>query len=169
MKPYFYLALFLPVSVLAQDRNIVLDEGIFGVPWASSEAELVEILGDPNGHFRISRFRKLVYFGKSHSFLFVNDQLKGYYLLEHNHTNLFNTPVSINQDFDQVTVSVEGREIIGKLFEEVETLIGRELGEPDYRANFATDFVSVRFTFSGSMGSGETSFRLSGIEIAYEL
>tara|TARA_B110000858_G_scaffold89711_2_gene103760 strand:+ start:26182 stop:26664 length:483 start_codon:yes stop_codon:yes gene_type:complete len=159
----------LPLSLSAQSWDIVPDEGVFGVRWTASEAELIETLGEPNGYFELSRFRKMVYYGKSHSFLLINNQLKGYYFLEHNHSNMLNESVAKNQQFDQAVVTISGKSVFDESFEDVENLLDIELGEPDYRASFITDFVSVNLTFP-SMTMGSTrSFRLGGVEIKYEL
>ena len=164
----FFLWL-IPAISFAQNWNIDLDKDVFGVPWGASESELVEALGEPNGYFNISRFRKLVYYGKSHSFLLVNNQLKGYYLHEYNQTNLLNESVVVNQEFDRATVTINGKDIMDKSFADVESALGVDLGDPDYSTSYITDFVSVEFSFSSTTIAASRSYRLGGLKILYQL
>lgn len=165
-------AMLISVSAVtfAEPLNIVADENVFGVPWDADQDTLSKTLGEPNGSFTISKYKELVFYGKSHSFLFVRGKLKTYFLDERSHHALQKEAVAMNQEFDVGTITLNGKEVIGKTFSEVESHLGVELGDPDYRAEIITDLSTVELSFTSSRFNGGTpSFRLTGFTVHYEL
>ncbi len=150
--------------------DIVPAESVLGVPWDSTEEETVAILGAANGHFQATKYKKLVFYGKSVVLVFNRGHLKGFRYRDVCCRDLYNTPVSINSNYSVEPVVLHGFDLTNKSFPEINNALPYELGLPDYRATIATDEVILEFGFSSSSyPDAEKEFFFSSLKIDYEL
>ncbi|ODC00526.1 hypothetical protein A3197_09370 [Candidatus Thiodiazotropha endoloripes] len=145
-------------------------KSVLGVPWNSSEAEAMKILGSPNGYFHATKHKKLVFYGKSVVLLFKRGKLKGFRYYEACCRALYQMSVSINSKYSKEPISLDGVKLSGSSFHNLNRSLSYELGLPDYRAEIATDEVTIRLGFTGSGYPGKAEeFHFSSIEVDYDL
>ncbi|MBV1788529.1 hypothetical protein KQ940_10730 [Marinobacterium sp. D7] len=154
----------------ALSLDIVPSESVLGVPWDSTEQEVAKILGESNGYFQTTKYNKLVFYGKSVVLIFTRGKLKGFRYHDVCCTDLYNTSVSINSKYSREAVVFNGIDLKGKTFQEINELLPFELGKPDYRAEIATDEVTIEFGFSSRGYPGQQDqFNFNSLKIDYEL
>lgn len=154
----------------ALSLEISPSESVLGVPWDSTEEETTEILGESNGYFQATKYKKLVFYGKSVVLIFNRGKLKGFRYHDVCCNDLYNTSVSINSKYSMEPFILNGLDLKDKSFEQVNEAVPYELGSPDYRSEIATDAVTIEFSFSSRSYSGqEKQFKFNGIKIDYEL
>ncbi len=164
----FVLSLIWSSHVYALD--IEPAKSVLDVPWDSSEEEAKKLLGAPNGYFQATKHKKLVFYGKSVVLLFKRGKLKGFRYYEACCRALYQMSVSINSNYSKEPISLDGIKLSGKTFQEINSSLSYELGSPDYRAEIATDEVTIKLGFSGRRYQSKAEeFHFSSIEIDYDL
>lgn len=150
--------------------NVSPASSVLGVPWGSTEEETIKVLGVPNGHFQTTKHKKLLFYGKSIVLLYTRGRLKGFRYYEACCRILHTMAVSINQQYSNVPLTLDGVELKGKPFQELSKSLPYDLGISDYRSEVATDEVTMKFGFSSKGYPGQTQeFYFSNLEIDYEL
>jgi len=170
MKAFVIALLFLaPVYGFAMD--VFPAKSVLGVPWDSSEEKMKQILGEPNGYFATTKYKKLYFYGKSVVLIFVRGKLKGFRYYDTCCQVLENTAVSINSKYSNEPLSLNGTLLTGKSFEAINKALPQEMGKPDYRAEIATDEAVIRFGFIGKGGyPGQAqAFDFYRLEVDYML
>lgn len=164
------LALLLLVPAYGFSMDVNPSKSVLGVPWDSTEKETTQILGEPNGYFRATKYKKLVFYGKSVVLVFVRGKLKGFRYYDTCCQVLYQIPVSINSKYNNEPISINGKELTGKSFNEINKALPQELGNPDYRTEIATDEATIKFGFSGRGYPGKAEeFYFNSLEIDYVL
>lgn len=169
MKKFVMMILFLaPVCGFSMD--VIPSKSVLEVPWNSTEKEAKSVLGEPNGYFNTTKYKKLVFYGKSVVLVFDRGELKGFRYYDTCCQVLHRMSVSINSEYDYETISINGIELSGKTFVEIDEALPQKLGRPDYRAEIPTDEATIRLGFSGMGHSGETDeFHFHSLEVDYHL
>ena len=170
MKKIILLSLLIYTgSIFAID--ITPSESVMDVPWNSTEKETVKKLGEPNGYFNITKFKKIVFYGKSIGLVFNRGKLKGFRYYDTCCMSLYDMPVSINSKYQTDPLLLNGIELTNKSFSELNDSLTYELGKPNYNVEIATDEATIKFSFTGRgyPGSGTQDFTFSSIEIDFEL
>lgn len=170
MKKIILLSLLI-YSGSAFAIDITPSKSVMGIPWNSSEEETHGLLGKPNGYFEVTKYKKIVFYGKSIVLVFSRGKLKGFKYYDTCCRALYEMPVSINSKYQNEPLMLNGVKISGKSFNEIKSSLSYDLGEPDYRAEIATDETTIKFGFSGRghPGSTKQEFKFGSLEIDYEL
>ena len=169
MKKFIILFLFLTSNAIASDWNIDIENGPLGVKWNASEKEVIEVLGQPNGHFNISKHRKILFYGKTITLFLSRGKLKEVMYAEHESYALMNTPVSYNADFDKAEITISNQKVIGENFDNVAKALKVDLGAPDHQVELATDSADIYLSFSSSVWDGKKNYQLTRYRIKYQL
>ena len=103
--------------------------------------------------------------------LFNRGKLKGVRYYDTCCRALYDMAVSINSKYQNEPLFLDGVKLSGKSFEDINKSLPYDLGEPDYRAEVATDEATIKFGFTGTGRPGTTKqeFNFGSIEIDYEI
>ncbi|MEW8383217.1 MAG: hypothetical protein AB2704_15310 [Candidatus Thiodiazotropha taylori] len=160
----------LVLSDYAFSLDLEPSKSVLGVPWDSSEEEAMKLLGSPNGYFQATKYKKLVFYGKSVVLIFKRGKLKGFRYYDVCCRALYQMSASVNSKYSNEPLSINGTLLTGSSFQTINRSLPYELGSPDYRAEIATDEVTIKLGFTGTGFPGKAEeFLFGSIEVDYEL
>jgi hypothetical protein len=155
-----------PARFSKLDRTIDPDGLIYGLRFGSTEKQVLDAFGVPNGVIAISETRKALLYGKSHLFVFRGGKLRELRIGEH----VINWEVARQMDgnpfFDRGDWVVKPGIRNGMSFEEVQKALARPGVAPDHRYSYDTKEASVSLSFSSYSQPGRpVEYRLIGLSI----
>ena len=178
MKPYVpVLLVFLALVSAGASRGaapmspvIDPDRGVYGVPFGSTEKQLVEKLGPPSGAIQLSSSRRALIYGKSHAFVLR----KGTFRMLIVSQSVLDYRVSGGMEPHPTVDSINwvlGPGIkSGMNYLQVAKALNRTDAQGDYNLKYETANARVELQFSGKQGArgDPESFTLHGFVIEYE-
>ncbi len=156
-------------SLKAFSIEIESDKSVMGVPWNSTESKVIEILGQPNGHYKATKYTKYIFYGKSVVLVFKKDRLKSIQYSDVCCSFLYNAQVTVNEPDGSKGLVLDGVEMVGKDFVQLSKELPYKLGQPGYHKNFETEFGSVKIQFTKLTENGKQSFKFNSLEVKYEM
>lgn len=146
------------------------DRGAYGVPFGSTEKQVIEKLGAPTGTIQLSSTRRALIYGKSHAFiirkgtfrtLIVTDSVLDYRLSQ----GMESHPV-----IDSISWTLGPGIKDGMSYAQVAKALGRAASIGDYNLAYETSNARIELQFSGMQGArgDPESFSLRGFVIEYE-
>ncbi|WP_342805998.1 hypothetical protein [Alteromonas sp. M12] len=170
MKTSFFLLLFVALFSSATELNIDIDKGFLGAKWLSSKDKVIEVLGEPNGSFRINKHREFLFYGKNIGLLISRNQLREIVIGQIFSHHYYDMPVIMNNKFNASELTINNEIFIEQPFKQVEKALNISLGNPGYNVITGTDDVTIKLSFSGTNFNGiESSFKLNEMRVTYQL
>ena len=138
--------------------------GVYGVSFGSTEKQLTDALGPPTGEVQLSSLRRALIYGRKHTFVFRNGQLRE--LVVANHVLDYHLDPDPHPVVDSINWTLGPGIKDGMSYAQVTKQLGRPASNGDYRLEYETADARVEMQFSGSGPLGARgdpeSFRLIG-------
>jgi len=167
MKSIILLISLFSSSAFALDLNVDIENGPLGVSWGATEKEIIATLGEPNGHFILSKNRKIIYYGKKISLFLKRGKLNEIMFTSHADYSLSSVPVVMNSNYDKAMITINGKRVIGMPFDDVADALNMEFGAPGYHVELATDNADINLHFSSSTIDEAKSYTLHMFKIKH--
>lgn len=156
---------------LFKSRNSIIDpdQSAYGVPFGANESEVLQQVGLPNGVIRVNSGRKILFYGKSHAFIFRKGLFRELRVSRH----LIDWKLSEQMDshpfFDRENWTINPGIKSNMSYAEVMQSLGRASGSGDHRFAFDTENATVRLSFASMRTSGDapTAYSLLGFHIIH--
>ena len=146
------------------------DRGAYGVPFGSTEKQLIEKLGAPSGTIQLSSTRRALIYGKSHAFLFRKGSFRTFIFSQDVLDYRVSGGMEPHPTIDSVSWVLGPGIKNGMNYAQVAKALRRTDAQGDYDLNYETTNARVQLQFSGRQGGrgDPESFTLHGFVIEFE-
>jgi len=157
---------FNPKLFKGRTKDIIPDQSVYGVSFGSTEEDILEQFGVPNGIIVISESKKALLYGSSHLFILKKGKLRELRLSEH----VIDWQVSRQMDehpfFDTATWVVSPGLRKGMNFSEIREVLSKPNAKPNHQFKLEGDSSITTLNFSSSYGmDGPENYSLHGLTI----
>lgn len=156
-----------PDEVTLPSRIIDPDEGIFGIPFDTSEDELIERLGKPDGYLRLTGNESCMIYGTDIAFLLEDGRLHGVRITH----SIIDWRISRRMPRASIFHGLQWKLSNGIQYEtglhEVKRILGDELAGDSHNRSYSTDNATVHLNLSHYVGEGDEdgAYKVYGIMV----
>ena len=146
------------------------DHGAYGVPFGSTEKQVVEKLGTPTGTVQLSSTRRALIYGKSHAFIIRKGTFRALIFADSVLDYRLSQGMESHPVVDSINWTLGPGIKDGMSYAQVAKVLGRADKIGDYNLAYETANARIELQFSGMQGArgDPESFSLRGFVIEYE-